>query len=690
MRVAYPGGAVQLDSAAGAIDVAAWFNELPFWRLTARGVALEAQRAASDAPADEPGAVALPPLAWLAGMQVVSVEDVKVPPVEALALSLARVSPGEPVMDVRVSGALRTGGDLSEFAVTGTLAQTDDAGLAVNVAGSFSAAQAPPAQALQGRLRGVLAPVDSGLTVSLAHVAGRLGEASGTGLYLPPAAGSVTVTGSWQQPVVELALTLAADEAGDPLQASMQVTGSGRMDTVSGDFSADLSVGAKALPAFLNPAPLAHAHVLPFDARVSLSGTPETLLVPTLEISSPANELSASLETTLSGALVVAADVQARQLFVPLTTVPEAAVSGTEATAPVETTGLSDDESLGGSAAPAPPAADAEADSEQAVMASAEPASSAPASSAPASSEPARVFDDTPLPLDWLADADVRVEVQAETLLLQDAAFSNFTGQLLVENGALTLERFSGSFGEGGFEGALRVAPAAQSGSYAAELAFAMDDVQLAAFGLVPEEELSGGRMHARADLAAVGASPRELAASLGGELLLLVDEATLADDLIELAGSDFIMETINTLNPFYREDPSTELECALVRFEAEDGKLRTRNELVVETTKMEIIGNGSVDLGEESLDITLSPSAKAGVGINAGSLVKFLKVGGTLAEPAPAVDAVGVLATGATVGAAVSTGGLSLLAEGLAKRALNAGSVCDKFRSDPKEEGSQ
>ena len=51
-----------------------------------------------------------------------------------------------------------------------------------------------------------------------------------------------------------------------------------------------------------------------------------------------------------------------------------------------------------------------------------------------------------------------------------------------------------------------------------------------------------------------------------------MVEEAVLMNDFIELVGSDLVMETLNKLNPFAKEDPTTQLSCALVRFTAEDG----------------------------------------------------------------------------------------------------------------------
>ena len=153
-----------------------------------------------------------------------------------------------------------------------------------------------------------------------------------------------------------------------------------------------------------------------------------------------------------------------------------------------------------------------------------------------------------------------------------------------------------------------------------------------------------------------------------------------------EIIGSDIILELLTMLNPFMKEDKTTELQCAAVKFTAKDGVFTSKNQMAVETSKMKIVGGGVVDMNTEELEIGFSPSAKKGVGVNVGSLVKFVRLGGTLSNPHPEADPVGMLKSGAAIGAAISTGGLSLLVEGLFKRAANAGSACNQALKDQPE----
>jgi hypothetical protein len=74
----------------------------------------------------------------------------------------------------------------------------------------------------------------------------------------------------------------------------------------------------------------------------------------------------------------------------------------------------------------------------------------------------------------------------------------------------------------------------------------------------------------------------------------------------------------------------------------------------------------GKVDLGDETLDLSIRPQAKEGIGVSVGGLANLVKVQGTLANPEVGIDVTGAASTAAQIGIGVMTGGLSLLAKGL------------------------
>ncbi len=86
---------------------------------------------------------------------------------------------------------------------------------------------------------------------------------------------------------------------------------------------------------------------------------------------------------------------------------------------------------------------------------------------------------------------------------------------------------------------------------------------------------------------------------------------------------------------------------------------------------------SGDVNFKNERLNITLRSKPREGFGISLGGVVNsFLKLGGTLQEPRLNIDAASSVTT---TGAAVATGGLSLVARGLWDRLTARTDLCAK-----------
>lgn len=280
-----------------------------------------------------------------------------------------------------------------------------------------------------------------------------------------------------------------------------------------------------------------------------------------------------------------------------------------------------------------------------------------------------KVFSDKPLDWRWLKIADIDVSIVAENLKINNIEFSNFTAVAKADQGKLWVFPLRATMGEGGFEADVSL----DSREDGTELKgyLVVKNIDLGSLELIDTEEFQGGLTNVKIDITAAGASPQVLAASLDGKILFILQKATVKSGTIDLFASDILMEIFSKLNPFAKSDPMTELECALVDFNAEKGVLKTNQKLVLETSKMVIEGTGKIDLNDESIDIRINPTAKEGIGVNVGSLVKFIKLGGTLAQPAPVTDAAGLLQSTATIGLAASTGGISLVAERIVTKAI-------------------
>lgn len=140
----------------------------------------------------------------------------------------------------------------------------------------------------------------------------------------------------------------------------------------------------------------------------------------------------------------------------------------------------------------------------------------------------------------------------------------------------------------------------------------------------------------------------------------------------------------VEKLNPLGKSDPQTQLTCGVVKFTAKDGIATTDKGIAFETNKMALVSSGTANLKTEGVDFSFQPSPRDATGIGAGQLVSMLRVRGTLAEPKIGIDEMGAAKTAASVGEAVSRGGISALTESLTKGAAADPHPCQAALGKP------
>ena len=89
---------------------------------------------------------------------------------------------------------------------------------------------------------------------------------------------------------------------------------------------------------------------------------------------------------------------------------------------------------------------------------------------------------------------------------------------------------------------------------------------------------------------------------------------------------------------------------------------------MAVESDKLNVVVAGKIDLGAETIDLAIRPTIKEGIGVGAANLAQLVALSGSLSDPRIGVDMQGAARQGLSIGAAVATGGLSLVGERLLK----------------------
>jgi AsmA protein len=143
--------------------------------------------------------------------------------------------------------------------------------------------------------------------------------------------------------------------------------------------------------------------------------------------------------------------------------------------------------------------------------------------------------------------------------------------------------------------------------------------------------QASVGRIEGQIDLAGKGNSVARMLATSNGKAGLVIDGGEISNLMLEYAGLD-LYEIVKFK---LRGDKVIRIRCGVADFGVSNGVMQA-NALVFDTEDTNIGGNGSIDLREETLSLTLNPLPK-----DKSPLVLRgpLHVAGTLAKPQLTVD---------------------------------------------------
>jgi hypothetical protein len=132
-------------------------------------------------------------------------------------------------------------------------------------------------------------------------------------------------------------------------------------------------------------------------------------------------------------------------------------------------------------------------------------------------------------------------------------------------------------------------------------------------------------------------------------------------------------------LNPSSKAANHTDINCGVSGFDIEDGIAKV-TALVVDTPDMTMIGEGQVNLRDETLDLALKPCSKggaAGFSLSLGELAKSFKLGGTLANPSLEIDAAQTMLAAGKAAGGVLFFGRAGIAAALAGQSSDGGDPC-------------
>ncbi len=287
------------------------------------------------------------------------------------------------------------------------------------------------------------------------------------------------------------------------------------------------------------------------------------------------------------------------------------------------------------------------------------------------------VFEENPVSLAPMRSVDADGEIAIERLLLPEGRHvDNVRAKIALHDGVLDVPAAQvGAFG--GTTAIKLHVDATRDPDNALTLAVDGKGLDLAAIALqagVPRD-IKGGKTDVTIDLTMHGASPRQWMAGANGSIAASVGPATLVNPKSRAGSLD---EVAAAVNPFRNVQAATEIKCIVVRLPIRNGVAHVDRTIAVETNELGVAASGTLDFRNETLDLAIKPHMKQGIPIDLVRLADLVRVGGTFKSPAVHVDAAATAATVAQIGAAVGTGGWSMVAQSLLKPAGGNANTCD------------
>jgi hypothetical protein len=286
-------------------------------------------------------------------------------------------------------------------------------------------------------------------------------------------------------------------------------------------------------------------------------------------------------------------------------------------------------------------------------------------SPAKAADKPAdgKIFPADPLPLDALKKFDAEIDLAVDRLIGRKIILDKVKVVASLDNGKLSVNP---AFDVAG--GAVGATVNVDSHVQPAKVSVDVDATKVSIGTLTKElrgyETSEGLASNLKLNLTGEGDSVRALMAGLDGDIRLEIGDGRLNNAVLDRVGADLLTQIISVAVPAGEKQKTTAFECGVVRLEIKKGVALADRTLVMKTEKVLLIGGGVIDLKTEELDLGARLAARKGIRIGAGTLSSLMRIQGTLAKPRVGTDLKGLAETGARVGIAVATAGLSLIAQ--------------------------
>jgi len=237
----------------------------------------------------------------------------------------------------------------------------------------------------------------------------------------------------------------------------------------------------------------------------------------------------------------------------------------------------------------------------------------------------ARLLPDTPYRLDKLRAMDADVRLRAGRINTQRIPLDDMDAHLLLENGVLRLAPLDFGVAGGDIRSTIRmdarestIRTRADIGARGLDLAKLLPEVELGKTAI--------GKVGGDIAITGTGNSIAGILASADGDARMDMGEGRISKLLMEYAGLDLA----GILRIKFTHDRQIPIRCMAADFAVKDGVMEARR-LVFDSAETRLEGKGTIDLRDETLDLTVQPRTK---GFSPLSLRSPLYVRGSFKHP--------------------------------------------------------
>ena len=272
------------------------------------------------------------------------------------------------------------------------------------------------------------------------------------------------------------------------------------------------------------------------------------------------------------------------------------------------------------------------------------------------------LFNEDRLAFDLLPVANGKINVDIAQLGLPDQApIHDLSAKLKFNGDHINIQDISFQLGNGHAQGNVSLdkfqsaAPSLSINGFAK--GFTLEQILADA-----KSNISGGATKIAFDVKSSGISMHQLASRANGKIQISVGQAKFTTSFIN-KGGDFLITVLDAVNPSRKKFNQTDLECAVAYLPINNGLVNVVDTVGIETDRLDVVLNGTVNLNNEQINLKIFPRDKSGLtlGINLGSLIQLQ---GTLQNPSSGINESGVVNSAVSIGLGFLTGGATILAE--------------------------